>query len=403
MAPVATKDRILTWDLLRGFAVLGVLLANMPLMSMTWPWTFHVAWVGSDRAEDYFAFAFVRILADTKFVTIFSLLFGAGLGLMSEKALANGDRPFAGLYLKRLFFLFVFGALHAIFLWRGDVLVHYAMVGFVALWFRKVSVKTLVMMGSILSVLGILCWSLLAVGMHFKMAEAPGLAASNAETLEAIYLQFDYPRLLVYRAKEFITSTVFVTLIMGPRTLGLFFFGMALVKSRVLVDIAQHRLAWRRIAFFGLLLGLPLQFIWVNTSFRLAAYSDSAPMGLEVANSLLSAHAAYLLSPAYLAIIALWTLKPRWLGLRHRLAAVGRMALTNYISHSFITFWIFQFGEQWDRWGRFEGLALTFGIFVFQLWLSPWWLARYRFGPLEWVWRSLIYGQPQPFRLEAST
>ena len=85
--------------------------------------------------------------------------------------------------------------------------------------------------------------------------------------------------------------------------------------------------------------------------------------------------------------------------MRDRLAAVGRMAFTNYIMHSVITAIIFNYMHQFDRWSRFAGLLLAFAIFAFQLWASPLWLARFRFGPLEWLWRSFIYLRPQPMRI----
>ena len=105
----------------------------------------------------------------------------------------------------------------------------------------------------------------------------------------------------------------------------------------------------------------------------------------------------------YVGLIARWCLSERWTGLRARLAAVGRMALTSYLSHSLITAIVFQYCGQFDRWRRPALLALVFAIFAFQLWISPIWLARFRYGPAEWLWRSLTYGRRMPFRAAAQS
>ena len=147
VSPVAGGERIALWDVLRGFAVLGILLANIPFMAMagvmTDPdWYF----VGGDRAIDYLSYYFVYVFADTKFVTIFSTLFGAGLALMCEKANAAGA-SFVGHYSRRLLVLLVFGVVHGTLIWFGDILTMYALIGFLAMVFRNCRVRTLLTPG----------------------------------------------------------------------------------------------------------------------------------------------------------------------------------------------------------------------------------------------------------------
>ena len=394
--PVRATERVVYWDVLRGVAVLGVLMANMPLMSMTRGLAFdsHELFGGLDA----FGFWFVRVFADTKFITIFSVLFGAGLALMSEKAIER-EAPFKRMYFRRLVALAVFGAMHGILLWWGDILFHYALMGLIAMWMRKLSPATLL----------IIALALLSVGLVINLAFAaadpegfaePGMTAAEAATersraIEEAYGSGSFVETTVRRWQDFLFAMLFM-LIWAPRTLGLFLVGMALVRSGVILRIADHRAAAER----AVRLGFPIGVLFTLGHVVIGTHPEG-PM-----QRVLSLATLYLLgfflSPAYMGLIALWTLGDTLAGLQRRLAAVGRMAFTNYISHSVITGAIFIYGRQWDQWNRFEGLLLTFGIYLFQMWLSPRWLAHFRFGPLEWLWRSAAYWKLQPMQREAA-
>lgn len=394
-APVPRSERIVMWDVLRGVAVLGVLLANMPWMSFA-----HMVamdgqdFVGYDPTPlDAAAFWFVRVVADTKFITIFSMLFGAGLGLAAVKTEERGGSS-AGFQVRRMAALFVFGMLHGCVVWFGDILGHYALVGCVALPFRRLQAKTLFAIGASFVVLGFgIYFVALPLSMEFTSeAEVVEKTAAAAE----VFASGDFTRMLAARTPLYLTGLVVTLPFWGARTLGLFLLGMALVKSGVLRDPTSHRRVYDAMLRYGLLLGIVAQASWVATS---GDHTDTRAVLVTTAASYLTALG---LSPAYLAIVFRWCESGVLPGLRRRLAAVGQMAFTCYISHSVITGLVFNYGGQYDRWGRFEGLLLTFAIFAFQIWSSPLWLAHFRFGPLEWLWRSFTYARIQPMRRVAA-
>lgn len=389
--PVSAHERIQFVDVLRGFAVLGILFANMPLMSMAGPLTWDDHFIGASPTRwDHFAFWFVRLFADTKFVTTFSLLFGAGLAIMWERAERRGA-PFTSIYLRRLAVLAAIGAIHGLFLWFGDILTHYATVGFVAMWLRRLSPRQLTWLGSGLVVLGGLPF--IAISSIDPTAwEQSGPPAEELMGMYAdVFSSGDFARMLGPRAELYLGGLVFVTLLWGARTLGLFLLGMALVKQGIFKAPRRHRSAFKAMLVVGLVAGIPLNV----ALYWLGGRDESAIERCAYATVFYACGLA--LAPGYIACIAFWAMGSFMESMRSALAAVGRMALTNYLAHSVITAVIFNYCGQFDRWGRFAGLLLTVGIFVAQLILSPLWLRRFRFGPLEWLWRSLTYGTLQPF------
>lgn len=401
---VIPEERVLFWDVLRGLAVLGILLVNMPYMSLAG------ALVDVEQRQrgalaDQVALWSVFLVADTKFITIFSLLFGAGLGTMSERARARGQR-FVGLYSRRLLALLLFGAAHGLLIWFGDILTQYALIGFVALLFRNRRARTLVCWAVALLALELLLWGgLSAVDPHRWVERRMGpdgallsveatIAAEEAE-LRDVFGSGDFGRMLGKRAEIYGQSMVMLLVSFGPRTLALFLLGMALVKAGWFIRPREQRARFRRWAVLGLSLGVPLHVV--------AALGDlGRDHGLWRAVSALALYlGGFAQAFAYTGIVALWSLSDRWPGLRARLAAVGRVAFTNYIAQSALTAVIFNYLGLFDRLGRAGGLALTLAIFALQLAWSPWWLARFHMGPLEWVWRAMTYLAPAPFRRPA--
>ena len=405
--PVQDAHRIVLLDVLRGFAVLGILLANIPFMSMAagLPGTLvppQAHYVGGDGWLDHASHWFVYIFADTKFVTIFSTLFGAGLGLMSERALAAGA-PFVGRYVRRLAILFLFGAAHVTLLWMGDILLVYSLFGFMAMWFRKRSVKTLLIWAGVLLTLCFLMW--VAFGFadpidFVKLEKGPDdqfltieqQCDKNRARIEATFSDGSFVEMMRLRIELYGSMLGFMFLVLGPRTLALFLFGIAVVKSGMLNVFVTQRSRLFRIAILGLGIGLPLQVTslvylhhFEETHARVIGWGSLYLAGLAIALG-------------YASVFALWLHTNVLVGLRARLAAVGRMALTNYLSHSLITGVIFNYCGQFDAWRRPQLLLLVFGIFGVQLWISPIWLRHFHYGPMEWLWRVGTYARLVPIR-----
>ncbi len=403
VAPVSETQRIALLDVLRGFAVLGILLANIPFMAMAGAITDpYGRYLGGNHWTDHVSHAFVFLFADTKFITLFSTLFGAGLALMSEKALAL-NAPFVWRYIRRLFVLFLFGATHIVLLWFGDILLFYSLIGFVAMWFRKRRVKTLLVWAAVFITLNAVLWGfsgLIDPSDMVELERSPdgeelGVEESIAIQTEEIYAALSsgtFAEMIQTRLKVYAGLGIMMSIIFGMRTLGLFLIGMAAIKSGILNRFITGRASLFRLLWIGLGIGLPVQ---VGTYI---VGSDLTDPGSRIVFMLGWYVAGLLMALGYVAASALWMHTDFCLGLRARLVAVGRMALTNYLSHSLITSVIFNHLGYFGEWRRPYLLLLVFAIFAFQLWISPIWLRGFLYGPLEWLWRSATYGRLMPMR-----
>ncbi|MEK7866527.1 MAG: DUF418 domain-containing protein [Planctomycetota bacterium] len=401
LAPTPDEARILAWDLMRGIAVLGILVANIPGMSLArWLVEADPSKVGTSSRIDWLAFVLVRVLADSKFMTAFSLLFGAGLALLHCKATTRG-RGFGEVVSRRLVALFGVGVLHGTLIWFGDILTGYALVAPAALPFVRRRSRTLVIWA-----IALLLLSLLAMVAIYSMdpdrwverrkdANGTVLSVEESRALETaeiaeVYSSGDFRRMLSPRVNWYVFGTLSYITVYGPRTLALFLLGIAAVRSRVAVDVADHRRFWRRLLWIGLGLGVPLHALHL----AIGSATPSARMIAEFALYVGSLCQCL----GYCGVAALWSLGSPLMGLKSRLAAVGRMAFTNYIAQSVITAIVFNYLGFYDRLGRTEGLLLACAILALQVaWSRPW-LARFRMGPLEWLWRAFTYWRFTPLR-----
>ena len=401
-APVARSERIASIDVLRGFAVLGILIVNMQGFARV-PSAYMNPTSGSafDGAEAWI-WAAVYILADTKFISIFSMLFGAGIAMMSERMASRGLSG-TGLHYRRQFWLLVIGLVHAYLIWHGDVLVAYALCGFLLYPLHRLSARTLLWIGACMVAFVVPFWLLAGLSIpYWPEAELRGLAAEWAPPQEVIDGQIAAMRgglseqLSVRAPIAFALETsAFLGLFLW-RAGGLMLVGMGLYKLGVLAA-ARSAAFYRRMAIIGIGAGLPLavagawyklhhDFAFETVMFQGALFNYVGSIGVFL---------------GYAALVMLLVQFGRLPGLTARLAATGRMALTNYITQSLICTLIF-YGHGL---GLFERVAapgrmgIVFGIWVLQLLWSPWWLKRFRFGPLEWLWRSATYMKRQPMRV----
>ncbi|MBK6941506.1 MAG: DUF418 domain-containing protein [Planctomycetes bacterium] len=400
LGPITVSERVNGWDLARGIAVLGILLANMPWMGLAGMLSKHGEYVG-DRPYDDLAFMLVLFVADTKFVTQFSLLFGAGLAQMRERVIARGS-AFTAIGARRMAALAVAGALHAVFLWFGDILLLYATIGFVLLALLPRSSKALLGLGASLLVLGAVSWlPLVLVDADAEpptFVDAAGVTHTGDEALAAqrahfaeVFASGDFWRMTKVRAEVVVDEFGNLVFLMGPRTLALFLLGAWLVRIGWLTRPREHRGALRRWFVFGVPFGLAC-------TAAMIVLDEPESSWLRATQILLFYVGGLVQGFGYLAGALLWSTTERAVALRSRLEAVGRMAFTNYIAHSVLTAIVFNYGGLYDRHGRGFGLGLTLVIFSIQLAWSPWWLGRFRFGPLEWLWRQATYAERIPLR-----
>ena len=401
IGPTSQQERIEVLDVLRGFALLGILTMNIGSFSMpSAAYMDPTAW-GEFSGLNLGLWVTTHLFADLKFMAIFSMLFGAGLVLMSNRRSARGEKT-AGLHLRRMFWLLVFGLLHAHLLWPGDVLVWYALCGTVLFAFRNVGPRTLISLalvswsiGSLILITGALSFQ------DWPPEEAAQLIADLKPQQEVLLAEVNHYRggwleqmnVRLPTAIESETS-IFASWAVW-RVSGLMLLGMALFKLGILTGQAESR-TYRRMISAGLVVGLPLIGLGIQRNF---AAAWAAPDFLFI-NSLLNYWGSIPVALGWVGVVMLTLKSGLALDLTSRLSAVGRLAFTNYILQTVICTTVF-YGHGLGLFGSIDRrgqLLVVFAGWGFQLWLSPLWLRSFRFGPLEWLWRSLVYMKVQPMR-----
>ncbi|MGH2354828.1 MAG: DUF418 domain-containing protein, partial [Chloroflexota bacterium] len=401
LRPVQAGERIQVLDILRGFAIFGILLVNMAFFAG--PAVYDVA-AGIERwpqLHDRVAEWLIRFFAEGKFYTLFSFLFGLGLSIQMTRAEARGAR-FVPLYARRLFVLFLIGLAHAFLLWHGDILVTYAILGFPLLLFRKRALKTLLWWAAILLLLPVLFLGLsvasLAAGraspeaaaqIERIFAEAGASYAAQAEAAVRAYGQGAFGEIMAQRAQEVLLMWSF-SLFTAPSVLAMFLLGLYAGRQGIVQNVPAHQPLIRKVMMWGLLLGVAGNLV-STVGQDLSSRAIPSTVGLlALAGSTIGGPA---LCFFYVCGLALLTQDTAWLRRLSPLAAVGRMALTNYLLQSLVGTTIFySFGlGLYGQVGPAAGLALTIAIYLIQVPCSIWWLHRFQFGPVEWLWRSLTY------------
>ena len=404
LQPVQDSQRIASLDVLRGFALLGILLVNIAAFSMPSAAYFDPTAWGDFSGINRWVWAGMHVLADMKFMAIFSMLFGAGVVLMSQRCEASG-RSAAALHYRRIFWLLVFGVMHAYLLWYGDILVWYAMCGVVVFLFRKLSPVWLIILG-LLSI-GLTSGIMFAVGFsaeHWPDEVREEIVSELKPGPKTLQHEVDVYRgnwlgqleLRVPQSLELHTSTFLMWA--AWRVGGLMLLGMALFKLGVF-SAARSRAFYLTLLALGVLVGIPVV-SW--GAFQNFANDWQAPefffLGMQF-----NYWASLLVSLGWVGAVMLVCQSDRFTWLKTSLAAVGQMALSNYILQTLICTTIF-YGHGLAFFGSVERtgqLAIVLAIWLLQLIISPLWLRHFRFGPLEWLWRSLVYLKWQPFRREA--
>lgn len=377
LQPVNASERIHILDILRGFAIFGILAVNIsgfasPVylpgynFAENWPW------------YDGVADVLMLYLADGKFFIIFSFLFGIGFSVQMARAESKG-RQLMAYYPRRLGVLFGIGALHAVLFWVDDILRLYALLGFLLLAFRNRSNKTVLAWAGIFFVLNYLL-SLVSGALEWSM---PDLAAAGRET----YLHGSFFSVAQFQAWAGIYMFFIVAQVQSANVMSLFLLGLLAGRVKFFENLPENRALLRKILAVGLTAGIML-----NASHHFLENPLEANLVFIVG--------ALGLSAAYMSGLCLLSLNQTGAKILAPLGQAGRMALTNYILQSVICSFLFNgYGlGLYEKVGAAGLWGFTFAIFVFQVGLSNWWLARFQFGPLEWLWRSLTYLQKQPFR-----
>jgi uncharacterized protein len=400
MNPVEKTNRIQSIDLLRGIAILGILIMNiqsfaMPSAAYNNPLAF-----GDLTGLNKMTWILSHLFADQKFMSIFSILFGAGIILITEKKeLLTGSS--LKLHYTRNLILLLIGLLHAHLIWYGDILVAYALCSFLVYPFRKLSPKKLLITGLlILSVPSFLNGFFQFSLPYMPASELQDLRLDWAPTNELIEQEItaftgSISSQIKINSQQALFLETFVFLIQFLwRAGGLMLVGMALFRWGVL-SAERSRSFYLKSAFYSLIIGFPIVIYGIYMNFTMNwdfQYSMFTGSQFNYWGSLFVAY-------GYISLIMVFAQSDNYYTMKKRLASIGQMALTNYILHSFIGVLIF-FGIGFGFFGKIDRslqILIVGIIWIFQYLTSEKWLNSYRFGPLEWVWRSLTYGKKQPF------
>jgi uncharacterized protein len=434
-APTPQKERHIAVDVLRGAALLGILVANiedfgLPTFGYMIPLGTPIpSFEGPNAWLNLTVLTLKWVFVHAKMRALFSMLFGAGLVMMAERAERRGNSAvFADIYARRNLWLLGFGFLHAVFIWEGDILFDYGLAGLFLYPFRKLKPKTLLVTGSLISLLlGTAGLNRLEhvtaditlkqeVGtIHARQQAAQALSAEqqhklkewdkrvarhavNKENTDGAIAAGTRPYLETLQDKP--------DFFVGPGSgwryyfgltdaLGMMLAGMGLYKLGFLTG-QRSRAAYARTAALGFLIGVPLCLIGLWKSY-LSGF-DFVTVDQWLILPLYVEREANTLAIAAMIILAV---KCGWfVPLQRALAAVGKTALSNYLLTSVICQFVFIWGP-WPLYGKLEYYQLNFvvcGVWTFNLVASMLWLRTYQFGPFEWVWRSLTYIKAQPMR-----
>jgi uncharacterized protein len=425
--PVSESQRLISVDALRGVALLGILVMNVPWFAFHSYAFFNPALGGGFTGANFGVWLGCHLLFDAKMMALFSMLFGAGLILLTGRVEGRGVSA-AGIYYRRIAWLLVIGLLHAYLLWMGDILVSYALCGLILYPMRRWRPAILIAIGSALLLIGVALN--MGQGHFFAYARSEAAAATAAkdagETPTAMQSQMleawkgmsaefqptekkleeeratyqaGYLGYLASNApKALMMQTMFFFLWALWRATGLMLIGMGLMRLGVF-SAQRSKAFYIKLALAGYGIGLPLvgfgayRMMQNNFDFvELFKYD----WNFNYIGSILVAlgHAAVVML-----IVRSGALKSAV----HAVAAVGRMALTNYLMQTLLLglFFLGWGAGMWGRLDRVGTIGVVLAIWSLQLVFSPLWLSRFRFGPVEWVWRSLTYWKPQPMRKAA--
>jgi uncharacterized protein len=400
LEPIDADHRVAAIDILRGLALFGIIAANIRGFAGPGAAYFdpRLMWPGfGDRLTQ----AILETLVQGKFITIFALLFGVGFAVQLSRADERGV-SFSARYVRRLTVLAAIGLVHGLFIWWGDILLPYAVTGFALLLFRHRTNRTVLKWAVLGYFWPILLFASLWVAQMIHGEPFSGPAEPTSETLaETVrtYREGTWLAITQVRAREAATLNWAMSLLIAPNLMGLFLFGLLAWRQRVFDPPAVAWPRYRRLLVWGLVIGVVGNAAAVAIRW-FVPIKPFPPTSEALAVFTLQQMAVPALSLAYIIAVILLARDDDW---RSRLApfgAVGRTALSNYLLQSILaTLLFYSYGlGLYGRYGPTALLAPTVGIYAVGVVVSRWWLARYRFGPAEWVWRSLTYRQRPPFR-----
>ena len=379
-------NRIESLDAVRGVALLGILIVNS--LSFHAPYFFYGG-EGDYSATDNVLLMVIDMFVQASFYPLFSLLFGIGLYMMYNRQLKITDRPYS-ILIRRMIILAAIGVIHGIFLWYGDILLTYAVFGMISLLFiHKKPASILKWALSLLMIPTILMtWSFYSMRNELSSLGNQTAIAESIDAFKGSYSDIFQQNLTNWLMSYDIYQWIIMLFIILPMML----LGIMIQKKGWLKNINTHanELKWWLLISFILF-----------ASFKMVPYLFGMPIWFEYAQDVIGGS----FSSLFYFILFIFLFKGRYLQfIRRILSNAGKLSLTNYVTQSVICFFIF-YGVGFNLYNELSIgtlLIIVFTIYIVQLLVSNWYVKRYKFGPLEWVYRSLTYQAFQPMKKEGA-
>lgn len=395
LAPVQEQSRIKSLDVVRGFALLGILAVNAAFFAAPFQAAQNplLAPIAIDEST-LWSWLVMHVFFEFKMITLFSMLFGASIFLVGGE---RSDKDRGRVLLRRLLWMVLFGAIHGALIWYGDILFVYALTGLLVMFARSWTARTLFVVGGVLFVLSILIFSGLGAMMQYAPAEAlepmrVQMWAPPAEEIERLIAA--YQAGVVSATRENLHSWLefigYIPMFM-IRTAGVMMIGMAFYKIGFFSAKSSYAVYMIFTAIGAVALAAVGYQAWINWELRfdfvhMMGAGNAANMAFSI-----------LISLFYASLLIMLVKSGALRFLTEPLAAAGRMAFTNYIAQSLIMTTIFYGGRGFGLWGEVDRptlWAIVLAIWALQLIWSPIWLSGFKMGPLEWLWRRLSYAKP---------
>lgn len=387
--PTSAQERYVTLDVLRGLALFGVLLVNLETLFRVSLFEQILHFHTDPGPWNHVVDVLLAGLLEFKAVSLFSLMFGVGSAIQAERAAARGVNVTRFL-VRRYAVLLALGLCHLLLIWNGDILVLYAVCGLLIVPFRRLPASMLAALGAAVIVLPYVA----DLPIRFPTDEA---MQAQAVAATHVYGSGTFSDILAFRVRE--TGGFIVPLLLSsvPQTAGLMLCGMAAWRAGVVREPQRHTRLLGTLFVCAFAIGA--------TATSLHVFSQSTGRRLPIPSGLLRLCSFIPLAFSYAAGLLLWMTPARVTGRVTRVtalfASLGQMALTNYLTESVVLgviFYGYGFGL-FGRMGSAPAASIGIALYTGQLFFSRLWLRHYRFGPVEWLWRSLTYGRLQPMRI----
>lgn len=383
LTATSLDNRIEALDIMRGFALLGIFIANMLMFhSPYWyiePYTFFSS--GSDPAT----FQWIDIFVQSSFYPIFAFLFGYGLNMQYQKAIER-NKPYASFMAKRLTILLLFGLLHALLIWTGDVLFTYAVLGYLLILFLRIPARWLLPFATVLYVGPISLMYLLTKWVIKISPEAITEELGNNAKIEAVfsmYAQGSFGEIFIFRLLEWLTYGLSSTATGFFVVLPIIMLGAAMSKWKIIERAVHIKKPLIIVAILFVIAGIGIKSILYlkEPTYDLVLIQDS--------------FGGLILAVGYMAVLLLLCTIPLFRAVFRPIGKVGRMSLTTYLTQSLVATTLF-YGYGFGLYGQIDLLTGTFiavAVFIIQVIFANLWLSKFGIGPLEWIWRILTYGK----------